>query len=99
MQTITDVLRYAHDSQLRIRSHRIADVLNTLGTKRGDRIAVLSRNSYTFLELHLGIPAHGRVIVPLNWRWTELELLYALHDAEPTVLFVDHDPGVLAHTV
>jgi long-chain acyl-CoA synthetase len=81
------------------RCRRLGSVLEELGTVPGDRVAVLSGNSIPFVELYLGIPASGRIEVPLNFRWAEPELAYALEDAGAAVLFTDLDPGALAGLV
>jgi long-chain acyl-CoA synthetase len=81
------------------RCRRLAGVLADLGTARGDRVAVLALNSIPFVELYLTIPAAGRVQVPLNFRWAEPELAYAVVDSGAKVLFCDRDPGALAGLV
>ena len=60
---------------------------------------VLSFNSIPLIELYCGIPAAGRVQVPLNFRWADPELAYAIEDAGRDVLFIDRDPGSLADLV
>jgi acyl-CoA synthetase (AMP-forming)/AMP-acid ligase II len=70
-----------------------------LGTGPGDRVAVLSFNSIPFAELYLGISMAGRVQVPLNFRWADPELAYALEDSGARILFCDRDPGPLAALV
>ena len=73
--------------------------LRELGMQPGDRVAVLSFNSIPFTELYCGISMGGWVQVPLNFRWAEPELAYALEDSGARVLFCDHDPGGLADLV
>ena len=85
--------------ELDVRLRRLATVLDDLGTSFGDRIAILAGNSDRYVELYCGVPASGRAIVPLNTRWAEPELAYALDDADVSVLFVDRDPGPLADHV
>ena len=81
------------------RCRRLGTVLNDLGVERGDRVAVLSFNSIPLLELYCAAPAAGRVVVPLNFRWADPELIYAVQDAGANVLFIDRDPGPLADIV
>ena len=78
---------------------RATTVFADLGTAAGDRIAILAGNSHQYIELYCAGPASGRVIVPLNTRWAEPELIYALDDAGVSVLFTDRDPGRLADHV
>ena len=80
------------------RVRRVGTILSG-HTEPGDRIALWSLNSATYLELFFGIPAAGRVIVPHNTRWAEPELVYATEDAAARVLICDRDPGALADVV
>lgn len=87
-------------AQLADRIGRVGDLLAVyLDTVPGDRVAVLAENSIAYVDLYLGVPAHERVIVPLNTRWSEPELRYALQDSEARVLFTDRDVGPLAEHV
>ncbi len=78
---------------------RLGTVLADLGTERNDRVACVAFNSIPLMELYCGIPASGRVQVPLNFRWAEPELAYAIEDSGAKVLFIDRDPGALADVV
>jgi long-chain acyl-CoA synthetase len=81
------------------RCRRLGTALADLGVARGERVAVLSFNSIPLLELYCAVPAAGRVVVPLNFRWADPELAYAIGDADAKVLFVDRDPGPLGDLV
>jgi long-chain acyl-CoA synthetase len=78
------------------RIRRLHSVIESFSVGKGERIAVLSFNSIPFVELYCAISASGRVQVPLNFRWAEPELAYALRDSGARVLFTDRDPGGLA---
>ncbi|MEZ5572648.1 MAG: AMP-binding protein [Halioglobus sp.] len=56
----------------------------------GDRIAVLSWNSPEFVELMYGVPAAGRILVPLNARLAPAELAYQLQHSGVTMLFAEN---------
>jgi long-chain acyl-CoA synthetase len=84
--------------ELADRVRQVAGLLATV-SEPGDRIALLALNSDRYLELFVGIPASGRVIVPHNTRWAEPELAYATRDAGARVLICDRDPGGLAGLV
>jgi len=83
----------------------LADRIDSVGallrqlTAPGDRVALWSLNSDVFLELFMGIPGAGRIIVPHNTRWAEPELIYATEDAGARILICDRDPGGLAASV
>jgi long-chain acyl-CoA synthetase len=86
-------------AELLDRCRRLAGVLQALDTAPGDRVAVLSFNSIAFVELYCTVSAARRVQVPLNFRWSDPELAYALADSGARVLFIDRDPGELASLV
>ena len=78
---------------------RLAGALTQLGVQPGERVAILAWNSHQYLEVYMAVPASGRVVVPLNTRHAEPELLYALEDAGARMLITDRDPEALAKTV
>ena len=89
-------LRY---SELARRSHQLGSGLRQLGVKPGERVALLSANSHRYIEAFFGIPSHGMILVPLNTRLAQPELLAILRDCQPRVLLTDRDPGPLAAAV
>ena len=54
--------------------NRTARLLQQLGVGRGDRVAVLARNSLAFLDLWLACGKLGAVLQPFNWRLVAGEL-------------------------
>jgi fatty-acyl-CoA synthase len=56
------------------RSNRWASAFSDLGTKKGDRVAMLLANRNEFLEAFFGLAKIGAVLVPLNWRLTLSDL-------------------------
>ena len=61
------------------------------GTKKGDRIAISSRNLPEWIMAFWGSMITGAVVVPLNAWWTTDELVYGLSDSSTSVLFVDEE--------
>ena len=81
-------------AELGSRCRRLAGALRGLGLVPGDRVGVISLNSDRYLELYLGVPAAGFVLVPVNSRLAPAEMAAILADAEVSVLFADADyPG------
>ena len=76
-------LRYA---DLERETGRIAACLQSLGLKKGDRVAVQVEKSPRALFLYLGCLRAGLVYLPLNPAYPEAELDYFLGDAEPALL-------------
>ncbi len=85
--------------QFHERCCRLAGALSALGVERGERVAILAANGHQYLETYVGVPASGRVVVPLNTRHAEPELHYALEDSGSRVLITDRDPGRLGAVV
>lgn len=59
------------------------------GVQPGDRVALLALNSDRYCESLLGCWWCGAVANPLNTRWSEAEIVYALNDCSSQVLLVD----------
>lgn len=63
--------------------------LNTLGLKKGDRMAILAENSIELAILFGMAQKTGIILVPLNYRLTSTELDYMLGNSAPSALFYD----------
>jgi fatty-acyl-CoA synthase len=73
-------------------AHRTARLLHdTLGVRRGDRVAVLAMNCVEYLDLLFACAKLGAILQPLNWRLSPEELKGLLADAEPVVLVYGPD--------
>ncbi len=69
-----------------VRCRKVAGALAGLGVEFGERVAILGPNSMEYLELYVGVPCAGRVVMPLNTRLTGPELEYQLGDAGAALL-------------
>jgi len=65
---------------------RVAGGLRALGVGPGDRVAVLALNGLPTIELLFACGHLGAILVPLNYRLAEPELLWLGANAEPKVL-------------
>ncbi|MFZ2176126.1 MAG: AMP-binding protein [Rhodococcus sp. (in: high G+C Gram-positive bacteria)] len=68
---------------------RLASALARRGAVRGDRIAVLGMNSAEYVAAYFGVPAAGYILVPLNARLADAELIEVMQDCEPAILVAD----------
>lgn len=68
---------------------RVASRLQAAGLGKGDRIAILSKNSLNNLLVFLGCARAGVVPVGINYRLTCDEVGFIAEDAEARLLFVD----------
>lgn len=69
---------------------RSASVLNRLGVRDGDRVAVLAHNSDYLHEMLLSIAWADAVFVPVHTRWSMGEIVHALNDSGAELLVVDN---------
>jgi len=82
------------------RAARLAGYLrDEWGVQAGDRLAILGKNSTDYFEFQFACIKLGVLMLPLNWRLAEPELLFILNDAEPVGLvydaeFADRIPGL-----
>ncbi|MCH6263959.1 MULTISPECIES: class I adenylate-forming enzyme family protein [Neobacillus] len=71
--------------------NRIANSLISYGVKRGDKIALMMKNSDLFCFIYYGILKAGGVAVPVNFRLTAKEASYILDDSDSIIVFADED--------
>ncbi len=74
---------------LAAKARGLAIALDDLGVGAGDRIAILSPNAARFLVALFGVPAFGRVLVPINYRLNRDEIAYIIEHSGASVLLVD----------
>ena len=70
-------------------SGRMANALQDLGVKPGDRVAVQVEKSPEVVLLYLACLRAGAVYLPLNTAYTLAELAYFIGDAEPALVVCD----------
>jgi len=81
--------RFTYD-QFNERAARLAHYLREQwGVVKGDRIAILARNSSDYFEVECACIKLGALMLPLNWRLAASELRFILNDAEPIGLIYD----------
>ena len=68
---------------------RQAAYLQARGIRANDRVALLSPNSDQLIQAILACWWLGAVACPMNTRWSEAELAYALHDSDAVLLLHD----------
>src|SRR3954469_12885743 len=71
------------------RARAMQAALDELGVGEGDRVAVVSHNSGRLLEMLLGVPSSGRVLVPVNFRLSQEEVSFIVGHSGARVLMVD----------
>ena len=71
------------------RTRSLASALDNLGIGWGDRVAVVSHNAARLLVTMLGVSAHGRISVPINFRLNASEVGYIVAHCGARLLLVD----------
>ena len=71
------------------RSRRVANALDALKLKFGDRVATLAWNGYRHLELYFGVSGSGRVLHTINPRLHPDQIAWIANHAEDQVLCFD----------
>lgn len=74
--------------ELNDRVNQIASLLAERGVGHGDRVAVLSENSHTYVELLLAAAKVGAIVAALNWRLSVEELRHCVRLVSPTLLIL-----------
>jgi fatty-acyl-CoA synthase len=74
---------------------RLAAGLHAQGVARGDRVAVLARNSHGFAALRFALARLGAVLVPVNFMLNADEAAYILRHAGARLLAVDSSLAAL----
>lgn len=71
------------------RTRRLANVLQTLGAKFGDRIGTLAWNDYRHMELYYGVSSSGMVCHTINPKLYPEQVSYIINHAQDRFIFVD----------
>jgi fatty-acyl-CoA synthase len=75
--------------EVNARANQLSRVLSNLNIKKGDRVAMISKNRMECVDLFLATGKIGAILVPLNIRLSTQELKYMVELTQPTILFYD----------
>ncbi|MBM88095.1 MAG: acyl-CoA synthase [Gammaproteobacteria bacterium] len=78
-------------SWLRTKNRTVAaaTLLKNIGVERGDRVAFLGLNSNVCFESYWSPALIGAIMVPINYRLADREMIECIQDCTPKVLIVD----------
>jgi long-chain acyl-CoA synthetase len=65
-------------------------ILNNLGVKKGDRVALFGPNSIEWEISFFGLEKAGAILVPMNPQFKETEVKYELNDSGAETIVVSH---------
>lgn len=71
------------------RSRQLANALDAMGLKLGDRVASLAWNGYRHFEMYFGVSGSGRVLHTVNPRLIGEQIAWIVNHAEDQALFFD----------
>ncbi len=74
--------------ELNERVNRIANVLIDSDVARGDRVAVLGRNSIDYVAIYFALAKIGAIMVPINFWFRSSELKYTIDQSSSSFLLV-----------
>ncbi len=83
-----DLLRYDYRT-LNERVEKLAAMLEKLGVKQGDTVAVMDWDSHRYLECFFAVPMMGAVLHTVNIRLSPEQLIYTVNHAEDDVILVN----------
>ena len=69
--------------------NRMANALAERGIRKGDRIALLSRNNHGFVVVFFAAARLGAILVPVNFMLNAAEVAYILGHAQPVAMVVE----------
>ena len=73
------------------RCDRWSAAMQTLGVRRGDRVAYIAPNTHAQLESFYAVPQIGAVLVPLNYRLTGDDFVYLINHSGARVVCAHSD--------
>jgi acyl-CoA synthetase (AMP-forming)/AMP-acid ligase II len=85
--------------QLDDRCNRIANALRELGVQPGDRVALMFKNDYRFIECLLAPMRIGAVPVPVNIRMGDDPVAFVVADSDAKVLIAGPDMASRARQI
>lgn len=78
--------------------NRLANGLMASGIHKGDKVAIMMKNSDLFVLTYYAVLKAGAVAVPVNFRLTDREVRYILEDSDAAAVFFDPSYGeLMAH--
>ena len=79
------------------RINMVANALLDAGIKKGDRVLHFMKNRIEWMESYFGIIRIGAIVIPLNFRFTGVDLEYVAKIVEPSItIFEDELIGIIS---
>jgi len=78
---------------------RLANALLEKGIGKEDKIFLLGKNSIDWIEAYFAVIKTGAWVVPLNFRFTNDDILFCAKVAEPSVFIMDEEYGERVNSI
>ena len=85
---VEDSTRKFTYKEMNQRVNRLANALMSKGVRYGDRVAILSENCISYLELEMAAAKLGVIVPCLNWRLSDGELTHCIRLTAPSLILV-----------
>ena len=85
-----DIMRYTY-RDLSKRVSRLANMLDGIGIKQGDTVAIMDWDSHRYLECYFAVPMIGAVLHTINIRLSAEQLIFTINHAGDDILLVNSD--------
>jgi acyl-CoA synthetase (AMP-forming)/AMP-acid ligase II len=89
IRPVTKVRKEISWIQFHERTNRFANAFLDMGIKKGRTVLLLGKNSISWLKAYFAVLKTGAWIVPLNFRFTNDDILYCAAVAEPVGFIFD----------
>jgi 3-(methylthio)propionyl---CoA ligase len=89
-RTVEGPTHYSSWGDVARRVRKLANALQAMGIKRGDRIATIAWNTQRHLEVYFAVSSFGAVLHTINPRLPLEQLRYVVDHAEDVALFFDN---------
>lgn len=85
--------------EMREQAERVAGVLQNMGIGKGDKVAIMSQNTPTFVFSFYGILKAGGTVVPINHKLAAPEVDYIVNHSESKIFFFDGSLAEVARKI
>ncbi len=86
-------------SELNSRANRLCSAMSRRGIHKGDRVAILSKNSIPYWEVYGLAEKAGIILVPLNWRLAAREIKHLLEDSGARAIFLSREYAAMIESL
>lgn len=96
---VTKIRRETNWIEFHERTNRLANALLDRGVTEGTSVLLLGKNSLSWLECYFAVLKTGAWIIPLNFRFSDEDILFCTQVAEPAVFIFDEEYALRIETL